>query len=486
MTFSLLRPLFGILCLLCCLPLNGQVIGAEQLFPVEGYSVFQKGYPLHVVSGGQGRFAYLEYWAEGKQGRRTANYYLQVYSARDYVEHWYKPVTDEGMEPMIVTDLYRLKHSYAVIGKQYRVEGGKDMQTAARFFDHEGKPRGAEPALLSTFTKKSKSQREWLEVSPRNEVILWVGVDGKECEMTLWGSYGGNRWEKFVELPYLKEKYELLSVKVNDKGEPFLLLHNPKTVEAPLVLAKYLPEEERFVTTLLNRDPSMVLGLIEMGLTEAGDVFVTGTYAQTGSSGLINGTKVASKEPQTWTHLFFQSLMESKEEWTVQADSLYTIPEQWLAFFAGGSNFADAKMVVKKDFVSLVLEEQYSDRQKIYYYNLGVLGYNLKTGKLLWSDIVEKKQRDQRSAHFLSYVPGVASDKLRLVYLTERGARGKLVCTSFDMANGKRKDKTLAGNEGAEYLFFPGNSGMVSANDMVLVGMGNPSQNNYKLITIKF
>jgi hypothetical protein len=75
---------------------------------------------------------------------------------------------------------------------------------------------------------------------------------------------------------------------------------------------------------------------------------------------------------------------------------------------------------------------------------------------------------------------------LRLVYLTERGAGGKLMCTSIELGNGRRKDKLLASNESAEYLFFPTRSGMVSNFEMVLIGRGNPSQNDYKLITISF
>jgi len=86
----------------------------------------------------------------------------------------------------------------------------------------------------------------------------------------------------------------------------------------------------------------------------------------------------------------------------------------------------------------------------------------------------------------MSYVAGVARDKLRLVYLTERGAAGKLMCTSIELGNGRRKDKLLASNESAKYLFFPSRSGMVSNYEMVLIGRGNPSQNDYKLITISF
>ncbi|MEL7534852.1 MAG: hypothetical protein AAFN10_26340, partial [Bacteroidota bacterium] len=97
---------------------KAQYISAEQIFPVEGYSVFQMGYPLQVVPAGQGNFAFLEFWAEGKQGRRIANYYLQAYGINDYVEHWFKPITNEGFEPMRITEMVKLEKCFAVIGKQ--------------------------------------------------------------------------------------------------------------------------------------------------------------------------------------------------------------------------------------------------------------------------------------------------------------------------------------------------------------------------------
>ncbi len=468
-------------------PLPAQYVSSEQSFPVEGYSVFEKGYPLFVAPGGEGKFVYLEYWAEGKQGHRTSNVYLQNYGTQDYVEYWFQPITEEGTEPMLVTGLRRLTHCYAVIGKQYRIEGGKDLQTVARFFDLDGKSRDRDPSRLSTFTKSTKTQREWLETSPNGEVLLWVGSDGRECEMTLWGSYGGNRWEEVVEIPFAKEKYELIDVKVNDAGEPLLLLQSPKTPEAPLVLCKFLQEEARFLTTLVNRDPAMKVGTVKLAITEQDELLLLGCYGAEGVMGLMNGQKLSAGDPMNWTHLFFQRLSASKEEWTVLTDSVYSIPKQWIDFFAGeGSNFADTRIFVKNGEVTMVLEEQYADRQKVYYYNLGIVGFQVESGSMQWSDLVEKRQRDQGAAHFLSYVPGIVQNKLRLVYLSERGARGKLMCTSFDMGTGKRKDKMLASNETSEYLVFPRSSGMVSSHEMVLVSMGNPSQNNYKLITITF
>jgi hypothetical protein len=469
------------------LPAQAQVISSEQVFPVEGYSVFERGYPLKVAPGGAGKFIFIEWWAEGKQGRRDANHYLQKYGTRDYAEYWFKPLTNAGFERMAVSDLIKLEHVYVVVGKQYRPDLDKQVFTVARFFDLDGKPLDFKPALLSTFPKHNKKYKEWVTDSPQRKTLLWLGVAGNDCYMTLWGDYGGNRWEKNAEIPFSKERYEVDQVKVNDKGEVYLLLANKRTPTAPLILAKFLPEEEQFQTVLVNRDPALSLGMVKMALTPDGEIVLMGTYASPNVIGLSNGAKLVKPNLQNYAYLFYQRFSENKGEWTAAVDSVYQIPEQWLSFFAEtGSNFSDIQVFCTKNKVSMVLEEQYADRKKSYYYNLGVAGVDMKTGQFLWSDLVEKKQRDQGSAHFMSYVPGVVGDRLRLVYLTERGARGKLMCTSLDMETGKRRDKLLASNETAEYLVFPSRSGMVSGHEMVLVSMGNPSQNNYKLITITF
>ncbi|MEO0473254.1 MAG: hypothetical protein AAF206_26810, partial [Bacteroidota bacterium] len=121
--------------------LQGQTVSSEQFFPVEGYSVFEIGYPIKVVPAERGRFTYLEFWAEGKQGRRITNYYLENYGVKDYVEYWFKPVTDEGYEPLRVSDLVRLESAYMVLGTQYLSEE-KSEHRVGRVFSLDGKPLG--------------------------------------------------------------------------------------------------------------------------------------------------------------------------------------------------------------------------------------------------------------------------------------------------------------------------------------------------------
>ncbi|MEL6651305.1 MAG: hypothetical protein AAFQ87_10925 [Bacteroidota bacterium] len=467
---------------------NAQFISSEQVFPVEGYSVFEMGYPLKVTRAGQGNFAFLEFWAEGKQGRRIGNYYLQAYGINDYVEHWFKPVTNEGFEPMQITDLIKLEKCFAVIGKQYQSKS-KGYQTVARFFGLEGKPFADEPVSLSIFPKANRSQNEWTVHSPKRKYLAWVGADGEDTYLTLWGNYGGQQTEKTLQLPYSDQKYEIDQVLVNDEGEVFFLSRYTRsgTEAQPLVLNKYLPEEERFITTLVNTALGKKTELLNMSFSFEQEILITGALSGPGGNGISNGAKIGRGDISVITDIFCQRYTNTKDEITLAADSISPLPEKWTKYFAeqGGSNFSEVKIVSARDGLALLWEECYEAKKRFYCYRLGVLGLDPETGGLSWNRLIAKKQRDN-SDQFLSYVSGVNQGKLRLVYLSERGARGNLMCISIDLKSGERRDKILASNETAEYLIFPRSSAEVSGREMVLVGMGNPSQNNYKLITITF
>jgi hypothetical protein len=83
-------------------------------------------------------------------------------------------------------------------------------------------------------------------------------------------------------------------------------------------------------------------------------------------------------------------------------------------------------------------------------------------------------------------VAGFSRDRLNLVYLTERGAPGKIVCSSFALADGTLTTKDLAKNDHEDNLFFPRRSTMAGKNKMLLLGAGNVDRNEFKVIEISF
>ncbi|MEM7658972.1 MAG: hypothetical protein AAF399_22810 [Bacteroidota bacterium] len=476
--------------------LFGQYISTEQTFPVEGYSVFEEGYPLKVVPGKTGQFAFLEYWAAEKQGRRTANHYLESYGTRNYVEHWFKPITNEGFEGIRVDNLLRLEKALVVIGRQYQ-EDSRLIQRVGRFFDVDGVPKGDEPVPISNYTRRPrKNFKDTTCVSLRGRAMLWLGYDDKSVYATAWNSNGKAIWEKDLEIPYWEEKYRLVEAQIDDEGNPFFLLKYagtelPDREPKPLMLVKLDHEKDAYQTEVIPISSVGMLKHAHFQLLRDGGVVVTGVLVRNGGIGIRNGMKLGKEEePEIWAEMFLKHYAPSetqKDSWEVIMDVFQPMPENWVrSYQQEGANFSLSRLIMAKDQAILLFEEHYTTRKKLYFYDVGCLGVRLSTGEIAWSKIIKKRQRDTNSDAFMSYVAGVARDKLRVVYLTERGAAGQLMCTSVELANGRRKDKMLASNEAAKYLFFPSRSGMVSNFEMVLIGRGNPSQNDFKLITISF
>lgn len=469
--------------------LSAQIIANEQVFPVEGYSVFAQGYPLKIVPGVAGRFQYLEFWAEGKQGRPITNYYLQTYT-RDYAELNYQPITKPGRPMMQVRDMLSLLPGAIVIGTQERSDGLP--HTVASFFDSNGQPLTDTLVQLSCYDRKPKrSYQEWIKVSPKGQYVLWVCRNGSDHFASLWSRKGEETWHNTLELPYQKEKYELTSAAIDDDGIPYFLMVPEKPDPGqPMMLLTYQDSSQTYQTQPITPSEAASIIRADMYLSADSEVVITGLLHQEGVPFLLNGERLADK-------VNLSHVMVARFDKQVHYDSVSTLefsylrvhpfPEEWIKRYGEeGANFADFRLLVSGDAVVMMMEEQYEEKKRWYCYDLALLGFDLEDGDLRWQRMIEKRQRDRGSASLLSYVAGVGIGQLRLVYLTERGASGKLNCTSIDLANGKRRDKYLASNESARYLCFPGRSAMVSPTEMVLISLGNPSQNDYKLITVRF
>ncbi|MEO1451554.1 MAG: hypothetical protein AAFV07_18625, partial [Bacteroidota bacterium] len=417
---------------------RGQVISTEQIFPVDGYSVFQKGYPLKVSPGTRGKFVFLEYWAEGKEGRRLANYYLQSYGIRDYVEHWFKPVTMEGFDPMQVGGVLKLRRTYAVWGTQ-NLPGEKFPHRVARFFAHDGKPQTEEPVKLSTYTRKpSRKFRQRMAVSDNGAYFLWMGSEGAGQFLHMFDGLGNERWEKLVEFPYIKDGYEIDDLFVTNTGTVMVLLTAPQGAGQghtgkPAVLLQYTAEPEALETLVLYYPSDAdVLGTAAV-LQKNNNIILVSALSRQGIMGIRNGTKGGSEDGHLWTHLDFKRLAppeNGKGPLEVQVDSLSSVPKKWIARYQEkGANFSDARILAGNVKTVFMFEEKYATRKKQYNYDLACMAFNNETGKRSWSQLIQKKQRDTPGSAFLSYSAGIAREKLRVVYLSERGARGDLMCT---------------------------------------------------------
>jgi hypothetical protein len=472
--------------------LHGQRIINEKIFPVDGYSVLEQGYPVKVAPATNGAFVFLEYWAEGVEGHRTSNYYLQNYGIHNFAENWFRPLTQEGYEEMQIADLQRMEDGYVVLGYQY-ISELREAHAVGRFFDAAGQPIEDAPIQLSNYDKApAKNFDDRFVMSFKRNLVMWMGQTSQELFLTVRRSNGKLLWEKVLEIPELHAKYEVSSVVLDDLGNPLFLMNPAKLTYTardsltPPVLMRYLHEKDSLIIENVIVNTPGYLVNTQLGQMSKDEIVVTGVLASGSGIGLSNGAKI-DKLPKLWTHVFFRRYkLDQGIRQTVSAVS--PIPEKLTTYYAeAGANFSRAQLVLDNESAALLFEEYFTQKDRAYFYDIACMGFDVSSGTQTWSRIIRKKQRGSgNSVAFLGYVAGVARDRLRVVYLTERGAPGKIMCASIDMRSGERRDKMLASNEEARYLFFPARSGMVSGGEMVLIGMGNPDQNDFKLVTIGF
>lgn len=483
----------------CCLlwvyslsTVNAQRIIIEKIFPIDGYSVFEQGYPVKVASATNGAFVFLEYWAQGVEGHSTANYYLQNYGIHNFAENWFKPLTSEGYEEMQISDLKRLEDGYVVLGYQY-ISELRTAHAVGRFFDLSGNPIEDDPIQLSNYDKApGKSFQDRFVMSHKGNLIMWMGDSGKEWFFTVRRGNGKLLWEKVLEFPDTDARYEVSEVILDDAGNPLFLMNPAKptftlrdTLTPPL-LVRYLHEADSLVIEPVKVNAQAYIVNTQLSQLPKDEVVVTGVLSGLAAQAVSNGEKI-DKVAKRWTDVFLHRY-KLDVGFRLAASAVSPIPEKITTYYAEeGANFSNAQLVLYQESAALLFEEHFASKDRVYFYDIACMGFNTTTGEQTWSRIIPKKQRGgENSAAFLGYVAGVARDRLRVVYLTERGAPGKIMCASIDMSSGERRDKMLASNEEARYLFFPSRSGMVSGGEMVLIGMGNPDQNDFKLITIGF
>ena len=215
-------------------PADAQFIVKEQVFPVAGYNIFDVGYPRYVARGKDGQFVFLEYWAEGIEGHRISNFYLESYDARTFTEHWFKPITNEGFDPMLgLLDVVSLDGGIFVLGYQNFKED-RITHTVGSYFDYNGKPMADEPVKISNFDKTAKKGfYDKVATSPTKKCMLWMGTDEKRYFMSVWKGDGSKLWDKEMELPWVKEKILCPGYRSRRQGKS---LYAPYATEAHLLL----------------------------------------------------------------------------------------------------------------------------------------------------------------------------------------------------------------------------------------------------------
>ena len=471
-----------------------QRIISEQIVPVRGYDVYEVGYPFGVINVGNGRFAYVQYWQKSKM-HPADNYYLQCLSYSNFEGVWYQPVMEFGRDRFQMEGVHRLGKSLVISGKLF-LPATKTYQTVFRYFDTEGKPVHNGAIQVSNWEVKNKViTDEMYRFSPNNKRVLWLAKNNGKIHCSALDENGKKLWEQALNLPHVDKKYAFKDAAINNEGYPIFLLEQAKphlslkdTTYPPLVV-RYHPKREKYHTDTLWLDSAFSYQT-EFKLLNNQELIVAGIYGRYEEAGLFNGAKF-KKNADDWDGFFCKKLtLINTDSTIIEADSLSPMPESWLNQYGEeGCNFSDFKIEVieskKGKHAVWVMEEAWTDKKRVFFYDIGCVAFDLESGKVKWAKRLPKRQRGQGGASLLSYYSEITSNHIHFVYLSERGARGKLMATSFELSNGTKRDFKLASNEAATYLFFPQNSGKVANGTAVLIGMGNPGQNDYKLMTIR-
>lgn len=476
---------------------HSQKITREEVFPVQGYSLAAMGYPLRIVPGVEGSIAYIEYWTPG-EGRRFPNHYLQMYD-KSMQEMWFTPITKEGAPKLAVMDLMRTADQLAVVGTQYSVTT-KTEDVKVQYFGLDGKERGTLQKMSLYDKKAKKGFSNELVQSPDKSQLLWMGHNPtaaakKRREFISVWSKGQMVWGKELVIPHVMDgKYYVKQVAVDNKSNAYFLLqyetytNTVKDTAFLPVLLRYDYREKKFTEHQLQFKGNSVPE-IRMHLNQKGQLIVAGILSDGSSSGFLNGAK-AFGAGLRWNRIFYK-LFEVERDLILSQEQLMDLPENWVSKYGTpGANFSKSEVLESGTRMYWVMEEAYTQihnsELQYCFYDVAVVGIDMATGRIEWASNFEKRQRDYLSGNLFSYTAGVSGDALRFVYLSDKGAQGKLMATSLNLATGAVTHKDLALNDRATYMFFPRRSAMVDGNRMVLMGVGEPTSNQYKLIEITF
>lgn len=479
--------------------LNGQKISNEKIFPVD-YPIMNIGYPSKMVPNTDGSFIYLEYWPQSPGGKKVAGYYLQSYD-KAYKEEWSMPLTKQGTAPVKeVIDLVRFDQSVGVLAYQFSPSIKRD-QVKMQVFSLDGQPIGGLQTVSSYTKKEKKDYVDEFAFSENQSKMLWLGhnptasAKSRQFFCSVWDGQGKKVWGKKLFLPHIEEdKYLVKQATVDNRGNAYFLLNyeemtnTEKDTAFKPVVVRYDYRENKYTEHTLNF-PNASVQESRIYVTSKGDLAFLGVLSDGSGKGFMNGAK-RFETALSWDQIVFQRY-DIQRELRLSAEYTMDFPEAWLKTYKErGANFSRGEVVEAKGKLYWILEEFYTQihggQPQYLFYDVATVAIDIESGNAAWATTFTKKQRDYKSGRLLSYVRGMAGNELHFVYLNERGAQGKIVCTSLNLADGSVRKSNLAANERATYLFFPARSTMVDEGKMILMGVGNPVGNDYKLIEVSF
>jgi hypothetical protein len=467
----------------------GQGINNYADFEAFQYELSRFGYPSRIIPLNTHQFAYVEWWEKG-MGRPFPGYYVTAMD-RNYEEKWFKPIADLKTATPRFLDIIRLHETFGVI-LDYPKEKAK-QGTYVSFFRLNGDNLGSD-LLLSFPTKKNITSR-W-RTDENQKRLLWYGYTQEGNRLQLFATvYEGNRFVWQRELPpfstsvpmeipdaNVTETHDLLClytpIYTFDKAhkdtlaKPILQLYNYRTKEVLWDTIYTIPRLLFPRILILDRTTAILTGIAE---------------------GRSATTSLVNRGQENWYGLFYRKYDLSRRL-AILIDTIFSFPQRVKdslteaeLLFHASEWYLDAYHANDPNLY-FVLEEAFQ-RQKVegnvfFRRHLLLFAIDEKADTLKWGNVIRKNQRYLGNDHLLSYTPAFSSIFFHLIYLTEPGAGGVIKLLSINKETGDYVEKVLASNQNSDFYFFPKRSAQITERAVILMGIGQPNKNAYRLIQV--
>lgn len=477
--------------------LMAQKFEDDIVFDVRNYDIRKVGYPSRIIGDGAGNTVYYEYWEPGS-GRQFSGYYLQSLDG-DYAEKWFKPVfgqPDQKFEPM---DLFSLDKHLVVCGYQY-LPKEKKWAGYAHFYTTEGNDKGLlamDPAALKKF---EAGFSDMYSVSPDNKRLVRMHYNpqaGAKSPIYVSAllSEGKLEWAAQLKLPLADEKYKPVHMAADNTGKVYFLMakeslsgkfENDKLSQPAVVVYNF---RDNTYYTYKVQIPEVIVPAAQMSITPEGNVLLALAIGDATGKGFTNDTR--NGKPMPWHRLQFLQLKKDKD-WVLADSAVMELPESVIQKlnFEGADFSAPGIIVQESGYAVWLLESKYTqvkEQGKIdFYAEVLMAPVRMKDMQVGTPQLLEKKQRDLSGTVMCSFVPVVSKGKVHMVYLSSVGADGNIMAASLNLEDMTLSQKSVISNEEGTFYFNPAKSGSTYPGNLILMGMGRTTGQEYRLIRIKF
>lgn len=448
-----------------------QRIVSRTQIEVQGYSVEKVGLPQSPAPAGKGRFAFIEYWAQGKP---KPGYYLECLNL-DYYTQWSQPIDLPELGKGKPIRLIGLKDALVVISYDADPLTKGAIQEVARWYDLKGQPLFPKWTPLSVYDRPAPNAFSSTALSPDSSYLLWYAftLDKKGLLERAWYALYSSSGRKLATQTDWNVSGPILAAQPDNRMN-FWSLESPPGSSKRLV---YYDTKARTARSWeLNRDTVLYAPWLR----------VTPKAIYVG--GLVPDAKnLPHEEGQVGAWLVGRLPLPLSDTSRIYWGRA-SLPAEWGSFYKEPTGFTCAWTGLHADTTLYTIWEDHRTRSGTYLaYDLWIARWSFTdtTPALLWSYRIEKRQKEP-SPEAVSFLRGINETFLVLTFLTERTGKGALRAYLLNHETGEAVTKDLAENTAGDLLILPGRAAYLGPREVVCLAFARPGKNGYQLYHLRF